>query len=611
LASASGPPLPRTLNFLACSRLSKKLCSVHSIHTMKSASSMTVAFTILALTGNIFAPANASEFLRIAPHDFVERISEDDIRTSLLQEIESSLPDPMGTSSAFKRSSQIEAALRPIYTALPKNEHGNLEHNVARYALHRLFMLRHGWAVKGLGPTSGKYNASSPAGVLADQVPSFLADMFEQRLGVKGFKLHDLTVLAATIEHLIQEEAVHRLAAAFKIHDTSLTSILNDGMEQAKVHEMLDTYMVGYIVSENLTDMTQDRAQSLRAEIGEIFNFWRETQEFTYGVHKTVTDTIVRANPLASTRDFMALAKTAEAVGEQFGSFFHSTVCKSQKSKLMELEHLDTGRVKLSEFYKPALGGFWQFSESAGYLRELGALEETDPKEPSVLIANYLVAPANCIATSGFYSVCCKNECEGLLGHLEEKVAAPDAKPATIAAFIAGLSSSTVSAPRTLSATSLRRLDEIAANHGGSVPLHGRLFLQWMHHAYPRECPYPHMSGTTDAKLPDEWMEEAGLDITATEEEMRQYVQWSKNSAASDKDVSVEDLMMWSLEEELLVVQPIGGGSQLPQDATTKTGTFKKSMLLFAIVGLLANVLIVGLKETSFGSRKVSQKFVI
>merc|ERR1739845_120410 len=27
--------------------------------------------------------------------------------------------------------------------------------------------------------------------------------------------------------------------------------------------------------------------------------------------------------------------------------------------------------------------------------------------------------------------------------------------------------------------------------HGDSVPLHGRLMLQWMHFAFPYECPYP------------------------------------------------------------------------------------------------------------------------
>merc|ERR1719375_2632419 len=134
----------------------------------------------------------------------------------------------------------------------------------------------------------------------------------------------------------------------------------------------------------------------------------------------------------------------------------------------MNLEYHDTGRVRMSDFYRPALDGFWQFQESAGYLRELGVLEETDPRAPNVMIANYLGSPANCIASSGFYSVCCKNECEGLLGHIEQNIGTSEAKPATIINLIANLPSSTVAAPQTLPASLLQRLDDIAQNHGGT-----------------------------------------------------------------------------------------------------------------------------------------------
>merc|ERR1719343_1639826 len=30
---------------------------------------------------------------------------------------------------------------------------------------------------------------------------------------------------------------------------------------------------------------------------------------------------------------------------------------------------------------------------------------------------------------------------------------------------------------------------QIGKRHAGKVPPHGRLFAQWLHHAYPRECP--------------------------------------------------------------------------------------------------------------------------
>merc|ERR1719163_363908 len=164
---------------------------------------------------------------------------------------------------------------------------------------------------------------------------------------------------------------------------------------------------------------------------------------------------------------------------------------------MMKMESGNTGRVKLRDFYGSALGGEWQFSESAAYLRQLGALDESKSEDPSVIIPNYLSGPSNCIASSSFYSVCCMDECEALLGHLEKRVAAPDATVEFVSELVSALPSSTVSAPRQLSAGLRNHLEDIASHHGGRVPLHGRLFAQFMHHAYPRECPYPHVSGTT------------------------------------------------------------------------------------------------------------------
>merc|ERR1719159_1856908 len=107
------------------------------------------------------------------------------------------------------------------------------------------------------------------------------------------------------------------------------------------------------------------------------------------------------------------------------------------KAKLVAMQEPGTGRVRLSDFYKPALGGDWQFSESVDYLRELGALDEADPGRPSVVVANYVSSPSNCIASSSFYSVCCLNECEGLMSHLERKIATSEAEPEQVAALVA------------------------------------------------------------------------------------------------------------------------------------------------------------------------------
>merc|ERR1719181_389885 len=152
-----------------------------------------------------------------------ERMSEEDVQTSLLAEVEGTF----GEGSAGSRVKQLEAALAPIYAALPKNENGYLGHATVRYALHRLFVQRHGWLIKGLDSAGGHRNATSNAGLLKEQVPAYIQDLFEQRLGGRGFGLHELAVLAATIEHLVHSEAIKRLGYAFKVHSFLPTSFMN------------------------------------------------------------------------------------------------------------------------------------------------------------------------------------------------------------------------------------------------------------------------------------------------------------------------------------------------------------------------------------------------
>ena len=44
---------------------------------------------------------------------------------------------------------------------------------------------------------------------------------------------------------------------------------------------------------------------------------------------------------------------------------------------------------------------------------QLGTLDATDPKKPTVVIPNYMTSHANWMESSGFYSFCCFEDCEG------------------------------------------------------------------------------------------------------------------------------------------------------------------------------------------------------
>merc|ERR1719446_457615 len=137
----------------------------------------TVAVLALLGVSNIYV-ADANAFLKSSSHLGEERMSEEDVQTSLLAEVEGTF----GEGSASSRVKQLEAVLAPIYAALPKNDKGYLGHATVRYALHRLFVQRHGWSIKGLDSAGGHRNSTSGAGILKEQVPAYVQDLFEQRL---------------------------------------------------------------------------------------------------------------------------------------------------------------------------------------------------------------------------------------------------------------------------------------------------------------------------------------------------------------------------------------------------------------------------------------------
>jgi len=358
--------------------------------------------------------------------------------------------------------------------------------------------------------------------------------------------------------------------------------------------------MMAYILGEDLATMQLATAQQMTRQMPEVFLAWHDTQKFVRDIRQTIStsmETVANVQQ-GEQLSFATLVRIAETIGERFGKF-QDAECKGLKDSLVKMEDRATGRVRLSDFYRPALEGAWQFQESIGYLRQLGILDESNADEPRVMVVNYLTSQANCIASSDYYSVCCIDECEDLFVHLEKSIVAPEATPSRIAGLITALPSSSISAPRQLSATLRTRLDDIAANHGGTVQLHSRLFAQWMHHAYPRECPYPHMSGTTSQEKADTWSDGNGGDAVATQEELLQFTSVSNTTMGTQPDAAedIHDLMMWSHEEELLVVRPAAqtGGSAL---------SGLRSVVLF---GALASV-VFGLARTVVAPAGINDK---
>jgi hypothetical protein len=231
------------------------------------------------------------------------------------------------------------------------------------------------------------------------------------------------------------------------------------------------------------------------------------------------------------------------------------------KASLISMDKHSTGRVPLAKFYNTALDIDWRFGESESYLRELGALDESSSWiGPQVMIANYLQATSNCIVSTAHYLVCCVAECETLLGELEMAIQAPSAVPAAIVDQVRNMTSQTTldqdEAPH-LDASMIAQLEKIAKNNRGMVPLHSRLFAQWLHYVFPHECPFPHKNGAVSAATPNEY----GDSYIASKDEMSKH---ASNTTALDLHVSKEDLQwlsQWSADEELMGDYQSQGGS--------------------------------------------------
>merc|ERR1719394_53757 len=181
------------------------------------------------------------------------------------------------------RLRKFEEELRPMYVAMPKNERGTLEPAAVRYVLHRYFVQKYGWYVKGLEPAGQSWNSSSPTSILKSRVPAFIESLFEQRLHGEGMSLHEVAVFAATLSDLVHNEAlsdVVDLYDAFKISST--TPAKSSGVDlviRAYVLQLLDGTKI-----RNWKDL-----QDLERHMREGFPSWEDFKMWVEDIRATIS----------------------------------------------------------------------------------------------------------------------------------------------------------------------------------------------------------------------------------------------------------------------------------------------------------------------------------
>lgn len=437
----------------------------------------------------------------------------------------------------------IERFLAPIWQTLPASATGHIERRLLRYVVHRYFEQTSLLVVRGFEPNRPAGSSWENVNVLSKQVPAFVESMLQSRHVQAGFDIHDASRMIATVEQLILDSEASLLTRAYEALRLPVTKL----MSTSGMNEVLKAYMVHWMMGDDVTgaaEMMQNRSL-----LESILPHWEAVTSFVGGevqAFKRSHQSFKQASARGTDRyTFDDAHKVVEGITKSFGSFWESE-CSSMKEALFDMDRHHTGRVPLSKFYGHGLDAEWRFAESESYLRELGVLDETSFAK-QVIIPNYIIAASNCIISAPHYLVCCQNDCNPIMSEIEAAVRSPVASPSLLTAIVQNISYvSSLDDDRSLKLTSDLRaqLEAIAATHGGQVPIHGRLFAQWLHYVFPRECPFPHKSGAVAASLsPTEFG-----NFHATQAEMAKQAELGLSQL---NDTNDQWMSQWSEEEEL------------------------------------------------------------
>lgn len=464
-----------------------------------------------------------------------------------------------GGEASPEKVALIQKKLEPMWRTFPKN-YGRIDRRSLRYLVHRYFMQTSSLMIRGFEP-SRPVNEShwGIADILSQQVPAFAEKILESsHAKTSGFGFKDVVNMVVMMEQLIFDTESKLLEKVYvDQRKPTHRSLGHNGLMQ-----ILEAYLIEWMVDGDAADIAELKSNaSLTREVVPHFD---DLLSFAEGRIKTLQFERQQHVPKGHGHDTWAMKYSFEdahsivgGITENFQTYWRSE-CDSMKDALVSMDSHHTGRVPLSKFYNTAVNTDWRFGESESYLRELGALDESSSiTGPQVIIPNYIQATSNCIVSTSHYLVCCQNECEEILGEIELALASPTASPKEILAFVANMTSrgsieddESDESPQ-LKGELTEQLELIANMQGGVVPLHGRLFSQWLHYVFPRECPFPHKLGLTSSVTPIQY----GEDYVATDSDMKKH---AVNASKASIPISVNKdelqwMSQWSPDEEFIV----------------------------------------------------------
>eukprot|EP00408_Alexandrium_pacificum_P000964 CAMPEP_0171227706 /NCGR_PEP_ID=MMETSP0790-20130122/37985_1 /TAXON_ID=2925 /ORGANISM="Alexandrium catenella, Strain OF101" /LENGTH=571 /DNA_ID=CAMNT_0011693827 /DNA_START=97 /DNA_END=1812 /DNA_ORIENTATION=+ len=506
-------------------------------------------------------------------------------------EVQTAMGEAMGCGGEMpkERLMAIEQAMTPTWKTLPKNSYGRIERRSLRYLAHRYFTQKSSLWIRGFEPQRPvNHSAWGSEDILSQRVPAFVESVLESsHAQVKGFDLKDAVRMVATLEQLIFDSESTVLEQAYAHQSKKMQRSLS----AAGMHQVLEDYMVRWMMGDDMESV--QILLNNKSLLEEHVPHWDKIVKLVHGEVSTL-DFQRKRTPAKLTRPghnalspYYSFDDAHHIVGGITGSFasFWQSECADMKASLVDMDRQNTGRVPLSKFYGTGLDSEWRFGESESYLRDLGALDESSSRGKQVIIANYIQGASNCIISSSHYLVCCVTECEAMMGEIERAVGSPLALPSEILPVVGNMTSQTTvdhDDPPQLQGALTAQLEQIAEGHGGKVPLHGRLFAQWLHYAFPHECVFPHMSGVAATATPNEY----GDSYIASKDEMEQHAK--TRDTFIDAKVDKEELQwmsQWSEEEELIGTYTELQESFLSKHLLTISGA---AILILGLLGIVS-----------------------
>jgi len=411
----------------------------------------------------------------------------------------------------------VEDVVRSDFEASVVNSEGKLPVEAIRPLVRSYFARHHGWRLQGLERTPLEHGGKGFVHILQHGAPEFAKLLKQRESASEGLSLGDTSATVLAFEWIVLRRSLELLDYSYGLNSLSREGALG---EEA-LHSVLQSYLIIFRQGSkaNLQDPARHQKMRLRAQ---GYDSWDDLVEFEAG---TVTNH--RRQNAGDDYSYREVQDIVLQLALAYGRW-QDQECRSMKDTLKDLDRTGAGLVHFEAFSAfegdPRFG--YKFKESTDYLKLVGALDVSD-KNQSVVIANYLEGPSNCIASSAYVAVCCVSICDQRLAELERQVRGKTAKPERVLQLVnelhflspldatenaedaAVLDASTVGASVLMrreasvqsdsqQATDTRasaylesELTELAEASNGVVALRSEAFAQWMHKALPYDCPRP------------------------------------------------------------------------------------------------------------------------